>query len=136
MVLGLGLLGLAFSLPALSKSIAWVAAGSLMLYVGSFAVGLGPVFWLLISEIYPLKVRGLAMSVASIANWGSNLIVALTFLSLVQVLGRSGAFWLYGVIGIGAWIFSYLLVPETKGRTLEEIEAHWRAGKHPRELGR
>jgi SP family galactose:H+ symporter-like MFS transporter len=135
MVLSLGVLGLAFQLPNLSSSLGWIAVGSLMLYVGSFAVGLGPVFWLLISEIYPLKIRGFAMSIASIANWAANLVVALTFLTLIQALGRPGTFWLYGLVGIGAWFFAYFLVPETKGRSLEEIEAHWRAGKHPREMG-
>jgi MFS transporter, SP family, galactose:H+ symporter len=90
----------------------------------------------LVSEIYPLKVRGLAMSIASEANWGSNLIVALTFLTLIQFLGKSGTFWVYAAVGILAWIFAYFLVPETKGRTLEEIESHWRAGKHPREMGK
>jgi len=105
-----------------------------MAYVGAFAIGLGPVFWLLISEIYPLKIRGLAMSVATVANWGMNLLVALTFLTLIQLMGRPATFWLYGVVGVGAWIFAYRLVPETKGRTLEDIEAHWRAGGHPRAL--
>jgi SP family galactose:H+ symporter-like MFS transporter len=135
MILSLGVLGLAFLLPNLSSALGWIAVGSLILYVGSFAIGLGPVFWLLISEIYPLKIRGLAMSIASIANWGSNLLVALTFLTLTQVLGRPGTFWLYGLAGIGAWLFAYFLAPETRGRTLEEIEAHWRAGKHPRAMG-
>lgn len=55
-----------------------------MLYVASFAIGLGPVFWLLISEIYPLNIRSKAMSVATVANWGANLIVAMTFLSIVN----------------------------------------------------
>jgi sugar porter (SP) family MFS transporter len=134
MVVSLGLLGEAFVLPGLSSALGYVAAAGLVLYVAFFAIGLGPVFWLLISEIYPLKIRGLSMSIASLANWGANLIVALTFLTLVQALGRAGTFWLYAVVGIGAWVFSYLLVPETKGRTLEQIEAHWRAGKHPRAL--
>lgn len=134
MVLSLGVLGLAFSLPNLRQEMGWIAVGSLMLYVGSFAVGLGPVFWLLISEIYPLQIRGLAMSIATVANWGVNLLVALTFLTLIQLVGRPGTFWLYGLVGIGAWIFAYLLVPETKGRSLEEIESHWRSGRHPREL--
>ena len=107
-----------------------------MLYVGAFAIGLGPVFWLLISEIYPLKIRGLAMSVATAANWGANLLVALTFLTLIQILGRPMTFWFYGAAGIAAWLFAWFRVPETKGRTLEEIEAHWQAGKHPRLMGR
>ena len=135
MVVSLAVLGTAFLYPHL-RVLKWFAAGSLMLYVGSFAVGLGPVFWLLISEIYPVKVRGLAMSIATVANWGANLLVALTFLTLTQVLGRPATFWLYGLVGIGAWIFAYALVPETKGRSLEDIEAHWRVGKHPREMGK
>ncbi len=135
MVLSLGVLGVAFLLPNLSSVVGWVAVASLVVYVGSFALGLGPVFWLLISEIYPLKVRGLGMSVASVANWGANLAIALTFLSLVQAVGRPYTFWLYGVAGIASWFFAYFLVPETKGKTLEQIEAHWRTGKHPRAMG-
>jgi sugar porter (SP) family MFS transporter len=134
MALGLTVLGLAFSLPQLSGSLGWIAVASLMVYVGSFAVGLGPVFWLILSEIYPLRIRGRAMSVGTVANWSANLIVALSFLTLTQVLGRAFTFWLYGVVTIGAWLFAFFLVPETKGKTLEEIEAHWRAGKQPRAL--
>jgi MFS family permease len=134
MTLSLFVLGLAFSLPQLSGSLGWIAVASLMVYVGSFAVGLGPVFWLILSEIYPLRIRGRAMSVGTVANWSANLIVALSFLTLTQVLGKPATFWLYAVVSIGAWFFAFLLVPETKGRSLEEIEAHWRAGKHPRAL--
>jgi SP family galactose:H+ symporter-like MFS transporter len=136
MVASLTLLGFSFYLSSLFGLLGSLATAGLMIYVASFAIGLGPVFWLLISEIYPLRVRGIAMSVASEANWGSNLIIALTFLTLIQLLGRFGTFWLYAAVGVGAWIFCYKLVPETKGRTLEEIEAHWRAGKHPREMGK
>jgi sugar porter (SP) family MFS transporter len=134
MTLSLVVLGLAFSLPQLSGSLGWIAVASLMVYVGSFAVGLGPVFWLVLSEIYPLRIRGRAMSVGTVANWSANLIVALSFLTLTQVMGKAATFWLYGLISIGAWLFAFFLVPETKGKTLEQIEAHWRAGKHPREL--
>jgi len=136
MILSLLILGLAFALPDLLRGHSWIAVGSLMLYVASFAIGLGPVFWLLISEIYPLKIRGLAMSIASVANWGANLIVALTFLTLIQVIGKSGTFWLYGLVSAGAVFFTYFLVPETKGRSLEDIESHWRSGKHPRLMGK
>jgi SP family galactose:H+ symporter-like MFS transporter len=135
MVLSLGALGLAFALPNLQRQLGWIAVGSLMAYVGAFAIGLGPVFWLLISEIYPLKIRGLAMSLATVTNWSVNLFVALTFLTLIQLVGRPGTFWLYGLVGVGAWFFAYRLVPETKGRSLEEIESHWRSGLHPREMG-
>jgi hypothetical protein len=74
------------------------------------------------------------MSVGTLANWAANLIVALSFLTLTHVLGKPATFWLYGAISIAAWVFAFLLVPETKGKTLEQIEAHWRAGKHSREL--
>ena len=133
-VAGLVLLGLAFALPRLSGSLGVIAIDSLSLYVG--AIGLGPVFWLLISEIYPLKIRGVAMSLATTANWGTNLLGALTFLILIQLAGRAPTFWIYAAVGIGAWLFVWFLVPETKGKSLEQIEAHWRAGKHPRAMGR
>ena len=76
------------------------------------------------------------MSAATVANWAANLAVAVTFLSLVQLIGRPVTFWLYAAVGIAAWVFSYRLVPETKGQSLEQIEAHWHAGRHPRELGK
>jgi len=134
MALSLFVLGLAFSLPQFSGSLGWIAVGSLMVYVGSFAVGLGPVFWLVLSEIYPLQIRGRAMSVGTVANWSANLIVALSFLTLTQILGKAATFWLYATVTVGAWFFAFLLVPETKGKTLEQIEAHFRSGKHPRAL--
>lgn len=126
MILSLAILGFAFLSPSLSSAIAWIAVISLAVYVACFAIGLGPVFWLMISEIYPLRVRGQAMAVATVANWGANLLVALTFLSLLHSLGRSWTFWLYGIIGVLAWVFVYKLVPETKGRTLEQLEEYWR----------
>ncbi len=134
MAVSLFVLGLAFALPQLAGSLGWIAVIGLMTYVGSFAVGLGPVFWLMLSEIYPLRMRGRAMSVGTVANWSANLIVALSFLTLTRALGRAPTFWLYGVVSVGAWVFAFFLVPETKGRSLEDIEAHWRAGGHPRAL--
>jgi SP family galactose:H+ symporter-like MFS transporter len=134
-ILGLVILGLAFTFKQLGTSLGYMAIASLAIYVASFAVGLGPVFWLMISEIYPQNVRGPAMGIATMANWGFNLVVAVTFLSLVGALGRPGTFWLYAAIGFAAWTFVLLLVPETRGKTLEQIEEHWHAGKHPLEMG-
>jgi SP family galactose:H+ symporter-like MFS transporter len=74
------------------------------------------------------------MSAVTVTNWAFNLLVAVTFLTLVGVLGHAGTFWLYGVIAVGAWVFFYLRVPETKGKTLEQVEAHWRSGKAARAL--
>jgi SP family galactose:H+ symporter-like MFS transporter len=132
MILSLVVLGAVFMAPDFVSMHSWIVISGLMLFVASFAIGLGPVFWLLISEIYPLKIRGMAMGIASVANWGANLIVALTFLSLAQAIGKSGTFWLYGIISIGSLFFVHFLVPETKGHSLEAIQSHWRSGKHPR----
>ena len=133
-IVGLAILGAAFQFQQLASFKSSVAIGGLVIYVACFAFGLGPIFWLLISEIYPLKVRGAAMSAVTVTNWALNLVVAVTFLTLVGVLGHAGTFWLYGVIAVVAWVFFYRLVPETNGKSLEQIEDHWRAGKHPREL--
>ncbi|MEZ5786746.1 MAG: MFS transporter [Xanthobacteraceae bacterium] len=108
----------------------WITAASLMAYVGFFAIGLGR-WWLLIAEIYPQEVRGLAMSVATLTNWAMNPVVALTFLTLVDAIGTATTFCLYAVLTGVALVFTWTLVPETKGRTLEEIEAHWHSGGHP-----
>lgn len=99
-----------------------MAVVALMVYVGSFAIGLGPVFWLMISEIYPLKVRGEAMSVATMANWGANLAVSLTFLSLIKALGAVGTFAIFALVTVGAVWYFFARVPETKSRSLAEIE--------------
>lgn len=129
MIIALFALGLAFFLPSLSVMLHIISVVSLMVYVAAFAIGLGPIFWLMIAEIYPLKIRGLAMSMATVANWLFNLIVALTFLSLIHGLGASVTFWLYAFLSILAWIFCYKKVPETKGKSLEEIEYLLREGK-------
>ena len=128
-ILGLIALGAAFHFKEFSGSMGYIAVSSLVVYVACFAFGLGPVFWLLISEIYPLAVRGAAMSAATVANWAMNLVVAVTFLTLVDAVGHSATFWIYGSITMFAWIFIYKLVPETKGKTLEQIEADWRPTK-------
>jgi len=111
-----------------SGELAWIAVLSVAAYVGFFAIGLGPVFWLLIAEIFPLALRGRAMSLATVANWGFNLIVSLTFLNLVGAVGSAGAFVVYGVLSLFALAFVIMTVPETKGRTLEQIEAALDAG--------
>jgi SP family galactose:H+ symporter-like MFS transporter len=127
MAITLGCLGFVFRISSHTSTLAWLAVISMMAYVASFAISLGPIFWLLISEIYPLKIRNSAEGLAATFNWGANLLITLTFLTLIERLGPSWTFWLYGLSAVGAWIFSYYIVPETKGRTLEEIEEYWRA---------
>jgi sugar porter (SP) family MFS transporter len=129
MIVSLGVLGYAFYAPTHGRNFATVAVVTLMCYVAMFAISLGPIFWLLIAEIYPLKIRGSAEGVAAGTNWAANFVVSLTFLTLAETMGASWTFWLYALLAIGAWIFSFALVPETKGRTLEQIEAAWRTKK-------
>ncbi len=133
-IVGLAILGAAFQFQQLASFKSEIAIGGLVIYVACFAFGLGPIFWLMISEIYPLKVRGAAMSAVTVTNWAMNLAVAVSFLTLVAILGQAGTFWLYGIVAVAAWVFCYCLVPETKGKSLEQIEAHWRTGKRPTAL--
>ncbi len=106
----------------LTGTLAIVAVIGLLIYTGSFAIGLGPVFWLLIAEIYPLKIRGAAMSVASMANWAANFVVTISFLTLLSAIGGVGAFFLFGFLTLVALGYFWRRVPETKGRSLQEIE--------------
>jgi SP family galactose:H+ symporter-like MFS transporter len=116
------LLVLSFAFFTASASIGLVSVLSLMSYVSFFAIGLGPIMWVVISEIYPLQVRGRAMGIATFANWLFNYLVSLTFLDLIEILGSAGTFFLYAVIGICALLFIYRFIPEMKGKSLEEIE--------------
>ncbi len=125
MSLALIILGIAIQQDMQPIWKAVLIVGSLFLYIGAFSISLGPIFWLIIAEIYPLKVRGIAMSVATMANWAANFLVALTFLSLASSMGLSETFWLYAAIGIVCYLFVYFYVPETKGETLEQIEKRW-----------
>jgi sugar porter (SP) family MFS transporter len=124
MAVGLAVLGGTYiGQPSnLSTGHAVVALAALCLYVGSFAIGLGPVFWLLISEIYPLRFRGSAMSLAGIANWLANFVVAISYLSILAWIGETATFWTYAGISLVSYVFMRVRVPETKGRSLAEIE--------------
>ncbi|HMG32910.1 MAG TPA: sugar porter family MFS transporter [Blastocatellia bacterium] len=130
MAVTLTVFGLAFRLSINGGALAWIAVISLMAYVASFAISLGPIFWLLISEIYPLKIRGLAQGTAATFNWGSNLVVSLLFLPLLEAIGPSWTYLLYALLALAAFAFSYYLVPETKGRTLEQIEKSLNKGAY------
>jgi len=136
MVVSLAALALGFQFQtAMGDELKWITVGVLFIYIGSFAVSLGPIAWLLIAEIYPLNVRGLAMSLATLANWIFNFAISFTFLSLVETIGKAGTFWLYAAIGTLGWIFCKMYVPETKGVPLETIEANLRNGISAKKLG-
>lgn len=100
----------------------WMALIGLALYIIFFSPGMGTVPWIVNSEIYPLRFRGVCGGIAATANWVSNLIVAQTFLSLTEAIGTSWTFLLFGLVSVVALIFVMFFVPETKGLPIEEIE--------------
>jgi len=127
MTISLTALGAAFLSGGDGTVASIVAVLSLMTFVASFAVSLGPIFWLINAEIYPLKVRSKAAGLGTMTNWTFNFAVSLTFLLLIDALGETGTFWLYAAIGLFTLGFCWKAVPETKGKSLEEIEAIFQA---------
>lgn len=122
MGLSLFLLGWAFRLEQFQGR--WVLM-YVLTYVASFAVAMGPVVWVVISEIFPTKIRGRAMSVAVVCLWISCYLVSQFFLYMLETL-KGTAFWVYAAICAAAFIFVAAAVPETKGKTLEQIEKFWK----------
>lgn len=150
MVIALLTLGTSFALQAtLGDSIKWLTISLVWVYIAFFAISLGPLGWLIISEVFPLSVRGIGSSIGALSNWLFNGIVAFTFFKLVKGLtmpgtsivlkgedigNPAGAFFLYALVGILSLVWGYFFIPETKNVTLEKIEEHWREGKSPRKL--
>ncbi|NXI67931.1 GTR10 protein, partial [Anseranas semipalmata] len=100
----------------------WITLLSMMAFVSAFSIGFGPMTWLVLSEIYPAGIRGRAFAFCNSFNWAANLLISLSFLDLIDAIGFSWMFLLYGLMGVMAVIFIYLFVPETKGQSLEEID--------------
>jgi SP family arabinose:H+ symporter-like MFS transporter len=121
MGVSLVLLGGAFhlKLPAV-----WVF-GFTMVYVASFAIAMGPVVWVVLSEIFPTRTRGRAMGVATVSLWVACFAVSQTVPWMFQHLGEAASFWSYATMCLVSFVFVVLFVPETKGKTLEEIERSW-----------
>ena len=101
-----------------------------MVFIISFAFSLGPVVWTVINEIFPGRVRGRAVAVATAVNWGAAFLVSEFFLTLVDAIGESGTFWLFAFFCVVGGVWIYRKVPETKGRSLEQIQALWNP-QHP-----
>ena len=97
----------------------------LVVFIASFAFSLGPVVWTVINEIFPSRIRGRGVALATAVNWGSAWLVSQFFLTLVDAIGQSGTFWLFAAVAVVAFFWITRAVPETKGKTLEEIEALW-----------
>ena len=123
MGLALTILVIGLNIPNISPVL---MLASILLYVAFFALGMGPGPWLIISEIFPTKVRGRAASIATSTLWSGTLLVTFTFLSLVKVLNLSGTFAIYGGLSFVCFLYVWKMVPETKGRSLEEIQQVWR----------
>lgn len=130
MTLALVALALTVGIAGLSEATGVIAFICIAVYIAAVAASLDVVVFIIPSEIYPLRVRGTAMSVTLFANWGMNFVVSLTFLSLLQALGVSGTFWVYAVLCAMLVVFTARFIPETRGRSLEEIEEnlHRRSG--------
>jgi sugar porter (SP) family MFS transporter len=130
--LSLGLIAVAAGTGA--SDLQWLSLIGLVLYIASFAIALGPLPWVMMSEIFPLRLRGLGMGAASLTNWAFNFLVVLTFPVLLQMLGLAGVFSIYALVCVAGLVFTARYVPETSGLTLEAIEAHLKAGKPFRAL--
>lgn len=143
-LLYIGLWGILFALTSLGAAfyfadslggnLKWIAVGSVVIYITSFAMSLGPIGWIMVSEILPLQIRGLAMSLCTVANFGFNFIVVLSFLPLIHSIGEAYTFWIFSAITVLCLFFTYYFVPETKGISLEKIEKNWKDGVPARQF--
>lgn len=139
-----GLTGVMLSLIALGGAFAfadffgdnlkWVTVGSLITYIICFAMSLGPIGWILVSEVFPLSIRGRAMSICTVSNFVFNFLVVSSFPVLLNRVGGALTFWGFGIVSLLCIIFVYFFVPETKGISLETIETNWMKGVKPRDF--
>ncbi|XP_077408612.1 solute carrier family 2, facilitated glucose transporter member 12 [Vanacampus margaritifer] len=104
-----------------SSSLKWASLISLLVFVAGFSIGLGPMVYVVLSEIFPMGVRGRAVSVVSAVNWATNLLISMTFLTLTEKIGVPNMMFLYAAMSFVLLVFVILYVPDTRGRTLEEI---------------
>ncbi|WP_075590830.1 sugar porter family MFS transporter [Labilibacter marinus] len=100
----------------------WILMLFVLLAISIYAMSLAPVTWVIISEIFPNKIRGAAMAISTFSLWTACFILTYTFPLLNSSLGTSGTFWMYGGICFAGWLFVYRKLPETKGKSLEELE--------------
>jgi len=102
-----------------------VTVAALIVFISSFAFSLGPVVWTVINEVFPARIRGRGVAIATAINWGSAYLVSQFFLSLVQAIGSTFTFWLLTFFCVAGWIWIYFAVPETKQKSLEQIQLLW-----------
>ena len=133
-VVTLAAMGLAIGHVSDTPIAKWTVVTAVFIYAVVFALSLGSVCGAVTSEIFPQRIRGLATSVVVVAAWAFEIAVSATFPPLIAVFGAPLTFIAYAVIGIGGLLFGIFYLPETRGRTLEEIEAFWRSGRPPSEM--
>ncbi|XP_064196658.1 solute carrier family 2, facilitated glucose transporter member 12 [Anguilla rostrata] len=104
-----------------SSVLKWLSLVSLLVYVTAFSISLGPMVYVVLSEIFPLGIRGKAVSVVSAINWGTNLVISLTFLTVTDKIGLPNVIFTYAAMSFALLVFVILYIPETKGRSLEQI---------------
>jgi len=97
----------------------------ILLYIAFFAMAMGPIVWVVMSEIFPTRMRGSAMAIATVSLWIADFAVTLTFPVIADRLSETTAFWFYALMCAVDFLFMIFLLPETKGKTLEEIERRW-----------
>lgn len=122
MTVSLFLIGVSFELGQTGGLIIMVC---ILAYVAAFAVSLGAVVWVLLAEMFPNRIRGVATAIANMALWAMNFVVSQSFPSLLSSIGPGKTFWIYGAAALFTFLFTMSRVPETKGKSLEEIEAMW-----------
>ena len=136
-----GLLGMALSLLVVGAAFEFMASASatpgttntaglvtliaLIVFIVCFAFSMGPVVWTVINEIFPGHIRGRAVAVATACNWAAAFVVSQVFLSLIDTIGNAFTFWLFASFCAVGWIWVFRAVPETKGRSLEQIQLLW-----------
>jgi MFS transporter, SP family, galactose:H+ symporter len=136
MALGLGVVGTILHLGTLTQSEQLLAVAMLLVFIAGFAMSAGPLVWTLCSEIQPLKGRDLGIGASTLTNWLANMVVGATFLTLLNSFGNAQTFWLYAALNVLFLLFTYALVPETRGVTLEQIERKLMSGARLRDIGR
>ena len=108
-----------------SSQAATLALVGLVVFIASFAFSLGPVVWTVINEVFPARLRGRGVAVATAINWLAAWVVAQTFLSLVSAITTQGTFLLFAGFCVVTFVYVRWFVPETKGKTLEEVQEMW-----------
>jgi MFS family permease len=126
--LALAVLGSVFVVGGDNADTAWLLITCLIVFMVFNAGGLQLMGWLTGSEVYPLPVRGAGTSVQSAALWGSNMIITLTLLTMINAIGVGPSMWVYALFNVAAWIFVFRKFPELNGRSLEDIEQALRHG--------